>query len=488
MFTNFIYEKDTEYKWISKEEREIKDKIKNKVLIESFWTKFLIFLAFLSYYKLAYSPWLNHIAIGSYRKWGANSIIREYNKIILVVLIIISVSSIIQVILKRNHYKNNNKSKLNEYGPLVFKRFIKVYFIISLAFGVYIFISNTNKSIGLNILIVSALLWTVYLVINLFINTIRRSFLSGMISDIEEKLNKSYVEDDEYISEKAKKEFRQGVDELRWLWSDEFYVLTKSVDILMDKVNEVALSEELSESRKSHTITNISHDLKTPLTSIINSIYILKNDKLTSQEEEEYIEILENKCNRLKQLIDNLNEVMVTENEEIELNIEDVDLVNVINTLINDMDGIIKEANLEIVMNIKYEGEMAALESLKSSVAFLSPDNAIIPLDKNKTVRIFENLLVNIVKYSLHNTRVYMDIIKNEDTTRAIFKNVSNHVIGVEDNELLRRFIRGDKSRSKEGAGLGLSIVKSLVKVQGGNINVVVDGPLFKVEIEFNNK
>ena len=215
---------------------------------------------------------------------------------------------------------------------------------------------------------------------------------------------------------------------------------------------------------KTELISNVSHDLKTPLTSIITYIDLLKSENITEEERNSYIDTLDKKSQRLKFLIEDLFEVSKATSGNINLNLVNVDIVELMRQTEIELEDKIKKTNLIIRNNF--------------------PENKIIlKLDSQKTFRIFENLLNNVVKYAMEGSRVYVDIIDNEDTVEITIKNMSAEEINFNAFDIVERFERGDKSRNTEGSGLGLAIVKSFVEVQGGTFNIEVDGDLFKVII-----
>ncbi|KNF07953.1 two-component system signal transduction histidine kinase [Gottschalkia purinilytica] len=230
-----------------------------------------------------------------------------------------------------------------------------------------------------------------------------------------------------------------------------------------------SLEEQIkSERLKTELITNVSHDLKTPLTSIINYIDLLKNNNLSKDELEGYIGVLDRKSQRLKILIDDLFEAAKLSSGEVKLDIQKVDVVALLNQAMGELNEKIKKSHLTFRVNT-------------------SKQNMYANLDGKKTWRVFENLLCNILKYSQPNTRVFIDIIEENKKVIIIMKNTSAYELDFNVEEIFERFKRGDKSRTTEGSGLGLAIAKSIVELQGGKLDIKIDGDLFKVIIEFYN-
>ncbi len=242
--------------------------------------------------------------------------------------------------------------------------------------------------------------------------------------------------------------------------------LSHNINNMKIGLKESIDSEVKSERMKTELITNVSHDLKTPLTSIITYVDLIKNEDLTKEERMDYIKILERKSERLKILIEDLFEASKAASGEVELNIEKVDITSLLKQALAEFEEKIKESSLDFKINLPKE-------------------KLYIMVDGKKTWRILENQISNILKYSLENTRVYINIEEIENRAVITMKNISAFEIDFNKDEILERFKRGDKSRNTEGSGLGLAISNNLTKLQGGDFKVSVDGDLFKVIIEF---
>lgn len=228
-----------------------------------------------------------------------------------------------------------------------------------------------------------------------------------------------------------------------------------------------AVEESLkSERMKTQLITNVSHDIKTPLTSIINYVDLLKKEEMPNEKAKEYLEILDNKSQRLKRLTEDLVEASKATSGNIKLNMESINLKELIKQISGEFEDKFKEKNLELILQMPKE-------------------KVNIKADSRYLYRVIENMYTNIIKYALEGSRVYIDIIKKENKVRIELKNISKAKLNINAEELMQRFVRGDTSRNTEGSGLGLSIAESLTKLQGGNFSIHLDGDLFKVVIEF---
>lgn len=230
---------------------------------------------------------------------------------------------------------------------------------------------------------------------------------------------------------------------------------------------KLAVDKEIKSQRmKAELISNVSHDLKTPLTSIITYVDLLKNQDITKETQKEYIDILDRKSKRLKILIEDLFEASKASSGNIELDLEKVDIIALFRQTLGELEEKINESTLQMRIN--------------------APENKIIcELDGKRTYRIFENIMGNILKYAMSNSRVYIDIVEGEREVSFIFKNISAYEMNFDATEITERFTRGDESRNTEGSGLGLSIAKSFVELQRGRMEIVIDGDLFKLILTF---
>ena len=228
-----------------------------------------------------------------------------------------------------------------------------------------------------------------------------------------------------------------------------------------------AVQEEVKSQRmKTDLISNVSHDLKTPLTAIITYIDLLKDKNLSEEKRIEYLDVVDRKSQRLQELIEDLFEMSKASSGNITLNYEQVDIVSLMKQTLFELDDKVKESSLIMKNNFPEE-------------------KIVLQLDSQRTFRAFENIIINATKYAMPNSRVYLDIIEHEDSVEVIMKNMAAEEIKFDPNEIVERFVRGDESRNTEGSGLGLAIAKSFVELQGGTFRIEIDGDLFKVIMKF---
>lgn len=230
---------------------------------------------------------------------------------------------------------------------------------------------------------------------------------------------------------------------------------------------EKAVSEEIkSQNMKTELISNVSHDLKTPLTGIKNYAELLGQDNVSGQDKHVYLENLQHYIDRLNNLIEDLFEVSKVNSGNIELNPVELNVVALIQQAQAETEDLLKQKNLTVILD--------------------APENGIVQaLDGDKTYRIFENLFTNIAKYTLPGTRVYVSATAQPEYTEIVFKNISEAQMNFTPEEIVERFVRGDKSRHESGSGIGLAIVKSFTEVQNGTFSIEIDGDLFKAVVRF---
>ena len=252
--------------------------------------------------------------------------------------------------------------------------------------------------------------------------------------------------------------------------------LEGTLKIMAKYINDIAggftnaIEQSLkSERLKTELITNVSHDIKTPLTSIINYVDLLKKEEINNAQIEQYIAVLDKKSQRLKKLIEDLVEASKVSSGNVKLNMEIINLKELLNQTIGEFEDKLEKKNLKIEMDLPNE-------------------NVLITADNRYLYRVIENVFSNISKYALEGSRVYIKLEKQKEEVYLEFKNISKDKLNISAEELMQRFVRGDKSRYTEGSGLGLSIAESLTELQGGKFKIDIDGDLFKVEIKWKSE
>lgn len=242
--------------------------------------------------------------------------------------------------------------------------------------------------------------------------------------------------------------------------------LSEEINHIGDGLKAAVETSLKDERMKTELITNVSHDLKTPLTSIINYINLLKTEKMPTPEAEHYVEVLDGKAWRLRQLTEDLVEAAKATSGNIELEMMPL----AFNELMKQALG-------------EFEDKFASREL--TVVSHYPEEPVMVMADGRRMYRIMENVLQNAYKYALSGTRIYADLSDLDGTVAFTLKNISAAPLNIGPDELVERFTRGDAARTTEGSGLGLSIAKDLTRLQGGRFKIVLDGDLFKVIIEF---
>lgn len=240
--------------------------------------------------------------------------------------------------------------------------------------------------------------------------------------------------------------------------------LARSLNQMKEGVSTSRQQQAKSERLKTELITNVSHDLRTPLTSVITYTELLRNENLSEDERTSYIDIIDRKSQRLKILIEDLFEASKMASGSIELNKDRVDLKQLLTQTLAENSQAIEASSLHFRVN----------EQAEALTAYV---------DGQKLWRVFDNLIVNILNYSLAETRVYIDARTENDLIKISFKNITRYELGANTEELFERFKRGDTSRNTEGSGLGLAIAKSIVDLHDGDLVLEADGDLFKATV-----
>lgn len=246
----------------------------------------------------------------------------------------------------------------------------------------------------------------------------------------------------------------------------ENVILAEAVNNIGEGIRNAVETSMKDERLKADLITNVSHDIKTPLTSIINYVDLLKREHIEDEKIQGYIQVLDSKSQRLKQLTEDLVEASKISSGNISYIFEKINLIELINQAIGEFSEKFESRGLVVVDN-------------------LANKTAVIEADSRRMWRVVENLFSNIYKYAMPNTRIYLALDEEDDKVTLSVKNISAQPLNINANELTERFIRGDISRSTEGSGLGLSIAKSLTEAQNGKFEIYLDGDLFKVILTF---
>ncbi|GAA0714202.1 sensor histidine kinase [Paraclostridium ghonii] len=321
--------------------------------------------------------------------------------------------------------------------------------VVSLIFVMVIYILTYSYLDGIYVIYFIGFFVTIYTIVLYFI--IKKKYI-----DINNDYNKLLDITKDIASGNLDRELNSDLG--------TFNMLKNQIQNIQIGFKKAVEEEVKSQKMKTELISNVSHDLKTPLTSIITYVDLLKDESLTYEKRRIYIDTLDRKSERLRVLIEDLFEVSKVNSGNVSLNIIDVDVVSLMKQTLLEVDDKMRASNLNIRTNFPDE-------------------KLILQLDSQRMFRVFENLLINISKYAMDSSRVYIDILNEEEVVNISFKNMTAEEIDFNVEDLVERFVRGDKSRNTEGSGLGLAIAKSFVELQGGTFNVSTDGDLFKVVI-----
>ena len=253
-------------------------------------------------------------------------------------------------------------------------------------------------------------------------------------------------------------ERKLNTDKMYW----EFWKHGENLNAIADGMNKAVEQRIKSERLKTELITNVSHDIKTPLTSIVNYVDLLQKPH-TEAEALQYLEVLDRQSKRLKKLTENLVEASKASTGNLPVELQPTSVLELLNQAVEEYRDRLEAGKLEIVMALR--GDLT------------------IMADGKHMWRIMDNLLNNVVKYAMAGTRVYVTAEKREDRVVIAVKNISREPLNISADELMERFVRGDSSRSTEGSGLGLNIARSLTLLQNGAFSLTVDGDFFKAEV-----
>lgn len=324
--------------------------------------------------------------------------------------------------------------------PIVWKGVILLSFLAVVEFA-FIFIGNKGDY-ALFWLIEKLIVTPLLLVVVINFRQLKSSIKKIAESDIDLKV------DDEHLI-------------------GEFKDCAKDLNSINESMQKIVDERMKSERFKTELITNVSHDIKTPLTSIVTYIDLLKKENISSSSAKEYVKVLDKQSNKLMRLINDLVDA-----SKISSGSMNADMT------INDVGVLLTQAVAE------YDDKFAKAEI--TPVVETPKEPLMIMADGRLLWRVFDNLLSNICKYSLKNTRAYVSAFEKNDKAVVVLRNISKCELNISSDELMERFVRGDSSRNIDGSGLGLSIAQSLVSLQNGEIETIIDGDLFKVQITFD--
>ncbi len=330
--------------------------------------------------------------------------------------------------------------------------FIKFIYRKTVKLACNIFIKDTNLSMkvlaGLGLVIALYSLFTSVLMILLSI-----LYLALLISSIKlTKAIKTVANNEKYVADEK-------------LSNIPYNESLKQLEDISKNTNEVYLKGLKAQNTKTELITNVSHDLRTPLTSIVGYIDLLeKRGNDYDEETREYIRILKEKSNRMTQMVGDLFDLAKTTSGDVKLDLSKIDVKKLVEQTIAELDDFILDEN-KIQLNLE--------------------EKLYILADGNKMYRVMQNLIDNSLKYSLNGTRIYIEVFQNEwEEVQIEFKNIANYEMSFKSDDITERFTRGDKSRTTDGSGLGLSIAETYTNLNGGSFKVIVDGDLFKVVLK----
>ncbi|MBQ6885654.1 MAG: sensor histidine kinase [Clostridia bacterium] len=315
-----------------------------------------------------------------------------------------------------------------------------VFWMFTLVFMVFNMYENDNLIIGF--IVIGAIASIIIILLAVAFQRVKHGGEKIVSGDLDSKIDTGYMFGDIKDFAESLNNINQG--------------LQTAID---DKIK--------SERFRTELITNVSHDIKTPLTSIVNYVDLIKKEDCDNEKINQYIEVLDRQSNRLKKLIEDLVEASKASTGNLSVELTRCNLAVLIDQAVGEFSEKLETKGLQVVQTI-------------------SKEETYIMADGRRLWRVFDNLLNNIYKYALSGTRVYIDL--NNDNKKAIitFRNISEQPINISGEELTERFVRGDRSRNTEGSGLGLSIAKSLTELQNGIFEVSADGDLFKVKITFD--
>lgn len=279
------------------------------------------------------------------------------------------------------------------------------------------------------------------------------------------RFSKNYLAIRNAISELAKGNLDHKIDTKKM--KGEFLDVATEINSISTAQHKAIESKLRDQQLRTELITNVSHDLKTPLTSIVSYIDLLKKEDVENERAKEYIDVLEEKAGRLKELTENLFEAAKASSGSITMSLEPIKVKSIIAQSLVELEDRLEESQIAIVNEFDVE----------------SHNEDMVIADGNYLHRVMENLLTNVAKYGTPSTRLYINGSEEKSLYKITLKNISKYPLNIEGSKLLERTVRGDSSREKPGSGLGLSIAADLIRLMGGRLNIIIDGDMFKAEI-----
>ncbi|KIL08585.1 histidine kinase [Clostridium botulinum] len=359
-------------------------------------------------------------------------------------------NNIVFVIKNGFKYKETSKTLLLSLGIIIIILITYLYFLATGGYENNIFVRffQTYPFKGTILIITGLILMVIF--------TVKKTLDIAIINEGLKKLNEGNLDEDIPV-----------------FGSITIKELINNINLIKEGYKNSLYERVKDEKLKTELISNVSHDLKTPLTSIINYVNILKNKDITEDERKDYLAILDSKSLKLKSLIDDLFEMSKINSGKITLNKDKIDILSLIH------QGIGEYSFLYEYKNITFK-------------VISNEEDIFMELDGKLISRALENIIINALKYSLDNTRVYIEIEKHDERVEIIVKNIANYEMDFDEEEIFERFARADKSRnsSVEGSGLGLAITKSIVELHDGKTKIEREGDMFKIYIilPLNNK
>ncbi len=467
MISKYIEEKKFCSRWVSDEESNKFKIINERVIMETWFGRILLIINYFVVRKLVHTT--------------GESFFPRYNTeadkyIVILTWIVFSIIvfiSIVQLVTKNKIYVADStlsKEKITYYKYRIFHRVFRVFILVLTYMTLYqILFQFTMRGIDIKRTIIIWII-TVNLVVLIYLAFIvgKNGFKGIMLSSTLEDV----LEDKNYSLSDLKKKLSEKRHEINEINSVDLAITFSAIDDLINVAENTGIVEKKSFISKTELITNVSHDLKTPLTSVINYVNFLSRNDLTEIQRQNYIEILERKANSLKSLIEDLKDSIGANDETENVELENLNILEVLECALFEFKERIDESSLEFNLSME-----------KNKIRNIN-------IDYKKMIRVFHNLISNILKYAEENSKVYIKLEQEESVdfikgyyTRITFRNISSNEINIKGEELIERFRRGDSSRNTEGSGLGLNIAKSLVEIQGGELKVNVYERQFIVDI-----